>query len=303
MTIQQIRYAITVAECNSMNKAAEKLFVSQPSLSSAIKELEEELDMEIFVRSSRGVIVADTGSEFLSYARQLLEQYEYIQERFVEKEAGKKKFSVSMQHYSFAVKAFVEVVKQFDTGEYEFAVYETKTYEVIENVKNCISELGVLFRSKFNERILNRYFQDNNLEFAELFDCNIYVYLWNGHPLADKSIITMEELQDYPCLAFEQGKNNSLYLSEEMFTDFPYKRTIKANDRATMLNLMVGLNGFTLCSGIISEELNGDDYKAVPLDTDETMTIGYVKIKGMRLSTIGEKYIEELLTYKSKVLS
>lgn len=302
MTIQQIRYVVTVAECNSMNKAAEQLFMSQPSLSSAIRELEDELDMELFIRSSRGVTVTDSGNEFLSYARQLLEQYEFMQERFVDKEAGKKKFSVSMQHYSFAVKAFVEVVKQFDTGEYEFAVYETKTYEVIENVKNYISEIGVLFKNQFNERILNKYFYDNNLEFISLFDCHTYVYLWNKHPLADKEIITMEELQEYPCLAFEQGKNNSLYLAEEMFTDFPYKRTIKANDRATMLNLMVGLNGFTLCSGIISEELNGDDYKAVPLDTDEVMTIGYVKIKGMRLSSIGEKYIEELLNYKSKVL-
>ena len=303
MTIQQIRYAVTIAECNSMNKAAEKLFMSQPSLSSAIKELEDELNMEIFLRNSRGVTVTDEGNEFLAYARQLMEQYNSMQERFVEKEAGKKKFSVSMQHYSFAVKAFVEVVKQFDTGEYEFAVYETKTFEVIENVKNYISELGVLFKSQFNERILNKYFQDNNLEFIRLFDCHIYVYLWNRHPLAGKDIIKMEELQDYPCLAFEQGKNNSLYLSEEMFTDFPYKRTIKANDRATMLNLMVGLNGFTLCSGIISEDLNGENYKAVPLDTDEVMTIGYVKLKGMRLSMIGEKYINELLTYKSMVLS
>lgn len=302
MTIQQIRYVVTVAECRSMNKAAEKLFMSQPSLSGAVRELEDELNMEIFIRNNRGVTVTDRGNEFLAYARQLLEQYEFIQERFVEKETGKKKFSVSMQHYSFAVKAFVEIVKEFDTGEYEFAVYETKTYEVMENVKNYISELGVLFRNHFNERILNKYFQDNNLEFVPLFDCHIYVYLWNGHPLADRDIITMEELLDYPCLAFEQGKNNSLYLAEEMFTDFPYKRTIKANDRATMLNLMVGLNGFTLCSGIISEELNGDDYRAVPLDTDEVMTIGYVKLKGMRLSMIGEKYIEELMICKSMVL-
>lgn len=302
MTIQQIRYAVTVAECNSMNKAAEKLFMSQPSLSNAVRELEDELNMEIFIRNNRGVTVTDAGNEFLAYGRQLLEQYEYMWERFVEKETGKKKFSVSMQHYSFAVKAFVEIVNKFDTGEYEFALYETKTYEVIENVKNYISELGVLFKNQFNERFLNKCLQDNNLEFVSLFDCHIYAYIWNGHPLAHNKIITMEELLDYPCLAFEQGKNNSLYLSEEMFTDFPYKRTIKVNDRATMLNLMIGVNGFTLCSGIISKELNGDNYMAVPLDTDEVMTIGYVKPKGMRLSVIGEKYIEELMTYKSMVL-
>lgn len=302
MTIQQLRYAVTIAEYNSMNKAAEKLFISQPSLSNSIKELEDELGMELFIRNSRGVTVTGMGNEFLAYARQLIEQYEIIEDRFVDKNKGKKKFSVSMQHYSFAVKAFVEVVKQFDSGEYEFAVYETRTYEVMENVKNYISEIGVLFMNRFNERILNKYFRDNNLEFVRLFDCNTYVYLWNKHPLAGKDVITLEELQEYPCLAFEQGKNNSLYLAEEMLSDYQYKRIIHANDRATMLNLMVGLNGYTLCSGIISEELNGDDYRAVPLATNEVMTIGYVKVKGMRLSTIGESYIEELSEYKKLVL-
>lgn len=302
MTIQQMRYVAAIADCNSMNKAAEKLFISQPSLSNAVRELEEELKFEIFLRTSRGVTVTGRGSEFLSYARQLLEQYEIIQDRFADTNTGKKKFSVSMQHYSFAVKAFVEVVNKFDTGEYEFAVYETKTYEVIENVKNYISEIGVLFINRFNERILKKYFSDNNLQFTELFDCNIYVYLWNKHPLAQKEIITMEELEEYPCLVFEQGKNNSLYLSEEMLSEYQYKRIIKANDRATMLNLMIGLNGYTLCSGIICEELNGNDYKAVPLDTKEVMTIGYVKVKGMGLSTIGERYIEELSRYKDMVL-
>lgn len=302
MTIQQIRYAVAIADCNSINEAAKSLFISQPSLSNAVRELEEELEIEIFLRTSRGVTITGKGMEFLSYARQLLEQYEIMRERFIDKNAGKKKFSVSMQHYSFAVKAFVQIVKEFDTGEYEFAVYETKTYEVIENVKNYISELGILFINSFNERILKKYFQDNSLEFTELFCCKTYVYLWNHHPLADREIITMEELQEYPCLAFEQGKNNSLFLSEEMLSDYKYKKIIRANDRATMLNLMVGLNGYTLCSGIICDELNGNNYRAVPLDVKETMTIGYVKVKGMGLSKIGERYIEELSKYKELVL-
>lgn len=302
MTIQQIRYAVTVAELGSMNKAAEKLFIAQSSLSNAIKDLEKELGIQLFLRNSRGVTTTGAGIEFLAYGRQLIEQYEIINEKFVEKNTGKKKFSVSMQHYSFAVNAFVKMVKQYSMDQYEFAVYETKTYEVIKNVKNYISEIGVLFINKFNERILNKYFMDNNLQFVKLFDCNTYVYLWEGHPLANKEIITMDELQNYPCLAFEQGKNNSLYMAEEMLSDYQYKQVIKASDRATMLNLMVGLNGYTLCSGIICDELNTGGYKAIPLDTEEVMTIGYIKVKGMRLSTIGELYINELLEYEKMVL-
>ena len=302
MTIQQIKYAVTVAECCSMNKAADELFISQPSLSGAIKDLEEEIGIDIFIRNNRGVTVTIEGNRFLAYGRQLLEQYQMISEEYIEKKAGKKKFSVSMQHYSFAVKAFVEVVKQLDMEEYELAVIETKTFEVIENVKNYISEIGVLFVNKFNNKVLNKYFKDNNLEFIKLFDCNTYVYLWQNHPLANHEIITMDDLEDYPCLSFEQGKNNSFYLAEEVLSDYQYKRVIKANDRATMLNLMVGLNGYTLCSGIISEDLNGNDYRAVPLESEEIMTIGYAKKKGMSLSLIGKLYIEELLKYKKMVL-
>ncbi len=302
MTIQQIKYAVTVAECCSMNKAANELFISQPSLSGAIKDLEEEIGIDIFIRNNRGVTVTIEGNKFLAYGRQLLEQYQMISEEYIEKKAGKKKFSVSMQHYSFAVKAFVEVVKQLDMEEYELAVIETKTFEVIENVKNYISEIGVLFVNEFNDKVLNKYFKDNNLEFVKLFDCNTYVYLSKNHPLANYEIITLDDLEDYPCLSFEQGKNNSFYLAEEVLSDYQYKRVIKANDRATMLNLMVGLDGYTLCSGIISEDLNGNDYRAVPLEADEIMTIGYAKKKGMSLSLIAKLYIEELLKYKKLVL-
>ena len=301
MTLQQLRYAVAVADSGSMNEASKRLFISQPSLSEAMKELEEEIGTQIYLRSNRGIQITPEGEEFLGYARQVLDQYQLLEHRYIDKKSMEK-FSVSTQHYSFAVKAFVEVVKQVGMEEYDFAIHETKTYEVIENVKNFKSELGVLYLNAFNEQVIQKLFRENGLEFIELFQCDTYVYLWGEHPLAQKEQLTMEELQEYPCLAFDQGQNNSFYLAEEMKSTYDYKRIIKANDRATMLNLMVGLNGYTLCSGIISEELNGDDYRAVPLKESEKMRIGYIKRKGAAVSSIGKLYVEELKKYQNNVL-
>lgn len=302
MTLAQLRYAITVAGASSMNEAAGKLFISQPSLSASIKELEAEVGVELFKRTNRGISVTPEGEEFIGYARQVVEQYNLIESKYILKENTKKKFGVSMQHYTFAVKAFVEMVKQFGMDEYEFEIHETKTYDVIEDVKNCKSEIGVLYINDFNKKILTKLFHQSGVEFHELLKCHIYVYLWKGHPLASKKEITLEELEEYPCLSFDQGQNNSFYFAEEVLSTYDYKRLIKANDRATFLNLMIGLNGYTLCSGIMCEELNGSDYCAVKLKSDEIMTIGYISRKGVPISPLGKKYLEEISKYKDKAL-
>ena len=301
MTLQQLKYALTIADCGSMNEAAKQLFISQPSLSETMKELETEIGLDIFLRSNRGIVITPEGEEFLGYARQVTEQFGLLQSKYIDKKV-KEKFSVSTQHYTFAVKAFVETVKQIGMEQYEFAVHETTTISVKKKKKNFKSEIGVLYENDFNEKVLNKMFKENGLEFVELFSCDTFVYLWSGHPLAKQDVITMEELDEYPCLSFDQGKNNSLYLAEEMKSTYEYKRLIKANDRATLLNLMIGLNAYTLCSGIICEDLNGDDYKAVPLKETEKMRIGYIKRKGAKVSHIGELYIEELKKYKEKVM-
>ena len=302
MTLAQLRYAITVAGASSMNEAARKLFISQPSLSAAIKELEEEVGVELFKRTNRGISVTLEGEEFIGYARQVVEQYNLIESKYILKENTKKKFGVSMQHYTFAVKAFVEMVKQFGMDEYEFEIHETKTYDVLEDVKNCKSEIGILYLNDFNKKVLTKLFHESAVEFHELLKCHIYVYLWKGHPLASKEEITLEELEEYPCLSFDQGHNNSFYFAEEVLSTYDYKRLIKANDRATFLNLMIGLNGYTLCSGIMCEELNGSDYCAIKLKSDEIMTIGYIARKGVQVSPLGKKYLEEISKYKDKAL-
>ena len=290
-----------VAETGTITEAANRLYISQPSLTSAIHELEKEMNIIIFNRTNKGINITKEGGDFLGYARQVTEQFGLLQSKYIDKKV-KEKFSVSTQHYTFAVKAFVETVKQIGMEQYEFAVHETTTISVIENVKNFKSEIGVLYENDFNEKVLNKMFKENGLEFVELFSCDTFVYLWSGHPLAKQDVITMEELDEYPCLSFDQGKNNSLYLAEEMKSTYEYRRLIKANDRATLLNLMIGLNAYTLCSGIICEDLNGDDYKAVPLKETEKMRIGYIKRKGAKVSHIGEIYIEELKKYRENVM-
>lgn len=302
MTLTQLRYVITVASVDSMSEGARILFISQPSLSASIKELEAEIGIELFRRTNRGISLTPEGEEFIGYARQVVEQYELMESKYIEKEKIKKKFSVSMQHYTFAVNAFVEMVKQFGMDEYEFAVRETKTHDVIEDVKNFKSEIGILYVNDFNRKVLEKLFYESNIEFHEILKCHIYVYLWKGHPLATEEIISLSDLEEYPCLSFDQGNNNSFYFAEEVLSTYEYKRLIKANDRATMLNLMVGLNGYTLCSGIICEDLNGSDYCAVKLQSDEVMTIGYLARKGIAISPLGRKYLEEIAKYKGKVL-
>ncbi len=304
MTLQQIKYVIGIAETGSFNKAAEKLFVSQPSLTATIHDLEDELGIEIFNRTGRGVTLTNDGTEFLTSARQLYIDYQSVMEKYGENGKIKKKFGVSTQHYSFAVKSFVEMVKDFNTNEYEFAIRETKTREVIEDVATLKSEIGILYLSDFNRKAITSILKSKELKFHHLIDCKAYVYIWKGHPLANKKHITLSQLEDYPCLSFEQGDGASFYFAEEILSTEEYHRTIKANDRATILNLMIGLNGYTLCSGIICEELNGSDYIAVPFkEEDESinriMEIGFITRRGFNLSTIGNKYIEEVRKYLS----
>ena len=305
MTIQQLHYVITISETGSFNKAAEILYVAQPSLTSSIKELEKELGISIFHRSGRGVTLTNDGVEFMLYARQLYQQYQSLMQKYGKMGTLKKKFGISTQHYSFAVKSFVEMVKKFNTAEYEFAIRETKIRDIIDDVSTGKSEIGIIYLSNFNRMAITKLLHTKDLEFHELTACEAYVYLWKGHPLASCKSIRFEQLNEYPCLSFEQGDNSSFYFAEEILSTNEYARTIKANDRATMLNLMIGLNGYTLCSGIICEELNGSDYVAVPFEHEDSenadrMVIGYITRKNMPLSRMGALYIDEIKQYLSE---
>lgn len=293
MTLQQLQYAIAVADYGSISEASKQLYVTQPAISEQLKELEREIGQEIFLRSNHGILLTARGEEFLSYARQVTEQFSYLQNTFIEKQP-KEKFAVSTQHYGFAVKAFVDMVKQFDTDQYEFGIYETTTSNVIEHVKSGKSEIGILYLNDFNRKILYTKFNNACVEFIELKVCDVQVYLGSSHPLASRKELSLEELGAYPYLAFDQGREKSFYMAEEMKSTYPYPRIIKASDRASMLNLMTGLNAYTLCSSIDCQELNGPAFCTVPLKEKEQMHIGYIQRKFQKQHALSQIYLKEL---------
>ncbi|WP_455057880.1 LysR family transcriptional regulator [Jutongia sp.] len=297
MTLQQLRYVIMVAETGTITEAAGKLYISQPSLTNAIHELEKEMNLVIFNRTNRGISLSKEGEEFLGYARQVLEQASILEDKYKRKGGGKKQFCVSTQHYSFAVNAFVDLIKEYGQDEYDFSLRETQTYEIIEDVAHMRSEIGILFLNDFNEVVLRKILKSNDLKFHELFVAKPHVFISRRHPLADHKVITNEELEAYPYLSFEQGEHNSFYFSEEIFSASERKKNIRVRDRATLFNLLIGLNGYTVCSGVIDKKLNGKDIIAVPLADESDMRIGYITHTKAVLSRLGTTYLEALKKY------
>lgn len=294
MTLQQMKYIISIVRCGSITEAAKQLFISQPSLSNAVKDIEKETGIEIFQRSAKGITLTTDGSEFLSYARQVVEQAELMEQRYLNKKPSKKICSVSTQHYAFAVNAFVNVISRLDTDEYEFTLRETRTYEIIEDVKSFRSELGILYLSGFNEKVITKLLKENHLIFTPLFTAEPHVFISSVHPLAEKDFITLDDLDNYPCLAFEQGDFNSFYFSEEILSTAPHKKIIHVSDRATLFNLLIGLNGYTICTGVLNSNLNGDNIISVPLKTEEKINVGYIRHEQAFFSSFAIAYIDEL---------
>lgn len=301
MTLQQLKYVLEVARCGSINEASKNLFISQPSLSNTIKDLEKELQITIFNRTNKGIVISKEGIEFLGYASQIIEQTSLLEEKYLNKKKRKVKFAISCQHYSFAIKAFVELIKEYGLDEYDFSIQETRTAEIIENVKNMTSEIGLLYLNDFNEKVLRHFFKDAKLEFHELFIAKPHVFLSKHHPLANLSSLTLDQLEDYPYLSFEQGQNNSFYFSEEILSTYPHKKSIKVFDRATLFNLAIGLNGYTISTGIISSDLN-PDIVAIALEVDDYFKVGYVKHKDTKLSPMGQIYINKVKEYINSLL-
>lgn len=294
MTLQQLRYIVMVAEKGTISEAAKELFISQPSLTNAIRELEKEMNITIFNRTNKGVVVSNEGDLFLSYARQVLEQANLLEEKFMNVGENSPYFSVSCQHYSFAVEAFVDVIREFNGDKYDFTLRETQTYEIIEDVSRLKSEIGLLYTSSKNEEVIMKLIKKKGLEFEELFVANPHVFISYKHPLADKDSLTLEDLEGYPYLSFEQGEYNSFYFSEEILSTLDRNKNIKVRDRATLFNLVIGLDGYTVSSGVINKELNGENIIAKPLRVNESMKIGIITQKNMHLSRYGKSYIEAL---------
>jgi DNA-binding transcriptional LysR family regulator len=295
LTLQQLKYVIEVANRGSINEAAKRLFISQPSLSNAIKDLEEEMQVAIFDRSNKGISLSKEGVEFLSYARQVVEQAELLESRYLNAKPSPQHFSVSTQHYAFAVNAFVSLVQEHGHDEYELTLRETKTYEIIEDVKSLRSEIGILYLNEFNGNVINKLLKTANLQFVSLFTAKPHIFISIKNPLANQSIVTIDQLQNYPYLSFDQGEYNSFYFSEEILSTLSHKKSIRVNDRATLFNLLIGLNGYTISTGVLSADLNGNEIIPVPLDIDETINVGWISHKNTSLSKLGAAYVEALI--------
>lgn len=297
MTLQQLRYVTMVAETGTITEAANRLYISQPSLTNAIHELEKEMNIVIFNRTNKGISLSREGEDFLGYARQILEQAAILEDKYKGNGGGKKQYCVSTQHYSFAVNAFVDLIKEYGQDEYDFSLRETQTYEIIEDVARLRSEIGILFLNDFNEAVINKILKSYDLEFHQLYVAKPHVFISRKHPLAGKDRIINEELEEYPYLSFEQGEHNSFYFSEEVFAAVERKKNIRVRDRATLFNLLIGLNGYTVCSGVIDKKLNGKDIIAVPLADENDMRIGYITHRKGMLSRLGYTYLEAIKKY------
>ncbi len=297
MTLQQLRYIITIAECGSITSAAEKLLVAQPSLSKSVSELESEMGIVIFCRNNRGVYLSNEGSKFLSYARQIVEQADLLEQQYKHKETVRRVFSISSQHYAFVVNAFVALVKEYGKNKYEFTLRESRTHDIIEDVRTSLSELGVLFLSNFNREVILHIIKNADLKFTPLFTASPHVFVHRENPLVQKDIVALEDLKEFPRLTYEQGLKNSFYYSEELHSTEESPKNIVVTDRATLFNLLIGLNGYTISSGILSSDLNGTNIVSIPLASDEKMEIGYIAPTDKPLSPVSERYLEHLKSY------
>lgn len=297
MTLTQLRYAIEVAEAGSISSAAARLFIAQPSLSKAVSELEAEMGVTIFERGARGVRVTDEGSRFLSYARQVVEQADLLESQYLHAEPRRRVFAVSSQHYAFVVNAFVELVRELGRDQYEFSLREGTTAGIIEDVRTQRSEVGVIYRSHFNSEVIAGAVKRAELRFEPLFRASPHVFVSRTSPLAGRASVTLEDLAPFPRLTYDQGAQNSFYFSEELHAAEMVDKQIVVTDRATLFNLLIGLDGYTISSGILSSDLNGDDIVAVPLESDEEMEVGYLQLAGRPLSRVAERYLEHLRAY------
>lgn len=293
-TLRQLKYVIKTVELGSINEAAKKLFISQPSLSNALKNVEDELNILIFQRSAKGISLTAEGEEFLAYAKQIIEQVGLLEARYHSDTRPRRLLSISAQHYAFVVHAFAELVKHHAEDEYEFTLRETETHNILSDIENFRSELGILYLNDFNRKVMEKIFSEKQLKFTPLFRANPHVFVAKSNPLAHKASVELADLNDYPYLSFEQGQTNSFYFSEEILSTRHTPKSIKVSDRATIFNLMIGVNGYTISSGVLSRKLNDENIIAIPLNVTETMEIGWLKHTQSHLSPLAVEYLSYL---------
>ena len=299
MNISQIRYVLETAGSSSIREASMKLFISQPALSASIRELEEELGILIFERTNKGISLTDEGREFITYAKKVMGQYAILEDRYLSRDSDKERFSVSAQHYNFAIRAFTSVIRRFDPEKFVFSIHETKTRDVLEDVRSLKSEVGIVSFSGSNEGVIKKIIREYGLEFSPLMRKETYIYVWKDHEFAGRSEIALEELSGYPCISFDQSDDTQFYLSEEAMADYDFQKMIKSDDRATTMELMAELHGYSIgCGMLAGEDAILEGLVSIKLREEDPLTIGYIVRKGSVLSVYGQAYVEALQKYR-----
>ncbi|MGI6211739.1 MAG: LysR family transcriptional regulator [Anaerovoracaceae bacterium] len=294
MTIQHLKYVMMVSECGSVTEAAKRLYISQPSLSEAIRNIEKEAGITIFNRSRSGITPTKEGEEFLRYAEQVIQQMNLLEEKYGSRRKRKKRFCVSTHHYAFSADAFVDTVEKFSGDNYEFILNETETYQIMQDVRSHFSELGIMFLSNANEKVIRSHLKKMELEFHELYVAEPHIFIGKNHPLAGSSDISIHDLAEYPRMTYLQTRHTSGDFDEEVFSKEPASKEIIVSDRMARDELLVSMNAYEICSGIFSRYLTRGDIISVPLREEECMRIGYITNSGQKLSKMGEQYVEDL---------
>ena len=293
MTIQQCEYVIEVAKSGSFTEAAQALFVAQTTVSLSIKALEEELDIKIFDRSNKGVIVTAEGAEFIKYASQLVTQAKFIAQRYVKKEENNR-IIISSQHYDFVADAFGRFLKQTDNDSFSFSIKETRTYDVIDDVENARSDVGIIAIKDDNDKLMERFLSSKKLMFSKLIKTVPHVFIRKDHPLSSKKSIGFEDLKKYPFISYEQGEHNLSFFIEELSDTVEAKKHVEITDRATLMNLLLLTDSYTIGTGIMPSQLNGDTIISVPLQSEEVYLIGYIIKKNAVISEYTKRFINIL---------
>lgn len=297
VTIQQLKYIVSVVENGTITEAAKKLYISQPSLSNAIKDIEEEVGITIFIRSRAGIVVTPEGMEFVGYARQVLRQMELLEDKYISHTPGKIRFGVSSPQYVFSTNAFVDIVEEFGKERFEFILHETTVHQILDDVKNQFSDLGIIYVSRENEQAMRKTLEENKLSFYELFTVKPQVFVRASHPLAEQSCVQLEELQRYPRINFMQGKEDHAHFSDELYGDLSNDKSIRITDTGSLVNLLLGTDAYTISNGFFPRYLQGTKIVGIPLAEDEVMSIGYILSEKQELSELGRVYIDKLKQY------
>lgn len=290
MTFQQIRYIVEIAKHNSISKAAAALFVTQPSISKAVRELEADLGITILDRTNKGVVFTKEGTELLFYAKMLLEQMESVVYHFnKEKTIDLTKVSISSQHYGFVIEAVANLMDYFSERKYELTIREGKTTDVIDDVYTRRSILGVLSLNDFNKNFFERYFIAKSLMFTPLTSLRQHVFLREEHPLAHLPSITFEQLREYPYLTYQQD-DVLLHFAEEAINVDNIKKLVYLKDRGAMNNLLSNTDGYNIGTGCIVNNYMNPNIISIPLAGSNLIQVGLVKRNDVFLP-------EEILVY------